>query len=123
MSDLCIVVRNTGTSTTVIQKIEFYTESSLMFSYDTKLLSSVFSPVDKWKHTYQPSELESSFAPEISEVYYLPFSSVNHPFEEYNPRPYFNTQGVANFTVKLMNEESKGEVSLCYLSPAQIKAN
>lgn len=123
MSDLYIVVRNTGTSTTVIKKIEFYTESSPMFSYDTKLLSSVFSPVDKWKHTYQPTDLELSFAPEISEVYYLPFSSVNHPFEEYNPRPYFNTQGVANFTIKLMSEESKGEVSLCYLSPAQIKAN
>jgi len=130
MSDLFIIVRNMGTTTTTrdkcIKRIDFYAESSLLFTYDTQLLSTIVSPVDKWKSTHSPTTLEGLFAPEITEVYYLPFSTISTPFETYIPRPYFNTQGVANFTVQLITHDNyvgECEVSLCYLSPTQIKAN
>lgn len=127
ISDLFIVVIRENTlikPSDIIESVSFYIESA---EYMTISEKHTLSPVHKWKYTYIPNALESRFAPEISEIWYLPFSTIHTLYMEYTPRPYFNTRGVANFSLKLNihKDVNVSDYKMClrYISPTYIKAN
>ncbi len=132
LSDLFIIFKSTTASTTnsvkLVKSFSLYYEETLSFKLPGEVCGTLISPLsysDKIK--YSNDNKDELFAPEIKEVYYIPFSSSVTLFEEYKPRSYTNTSGMANMAFVInFNEKldecilEQYEVCLCYMSPVKM---
>jgi len=134
LTDLFIIIRNTNnsfTSTTnsttdkkIVKSFSLYYEETCAFKLPAEICGTLISPVS---HTVKNNN-NLTFAPEIKEVYYLPFSSNVELFKEYKPRSYLNMSTLTNawFFIEFNTfDESINlndyEVCLCYISPVKMK--
>ena len=130
LSDLFVMIRNKNNtnSSTVVKSFSLFFEETCAFKLPAEICGTLISPVS---HAQLNFKSISIFAPEITEVYYLPFSSNVELFKEYIPRSYLNTSGMANMALMIefndVAEVDKNinlddyEVCLCYMSPVKMK--
>lgn len=129
ISDIFLVVRyknwnslNKKENKKVVEFISAYFEETMIFKFPSDICGNLISPISKNSDTNNNQSL-IPFAPEIKELYYLPFSSSTTLFKEYVPRSYLCLDGIANMSIlmdinKEVNEENF-ELCLIYISPTK----
>jgi hypothetical protein len=128
LTDLFIIIRNTNNNFTTDKKIvksfSLYYEETCAFKLPAEVCGTLISPVS---HSGKNNN-NLTFAPEIKEVYYLPFSSNVELFKEYKPRSYLNMSTLTNawFFIEFNTFDNSinlnnYELCLCYISPVKMK--